>query len=94
MSAGVPTELYTTPWFIAAFSNTFPIETRLRVWDIFLLEGISAIHQARMPLPSSGESYRLVSTSAPNAHARYDPPADRGALLDGTGTSSYLVPPT
>jgi len=51
--AGVPTELYTTPWFVACFANTFPIETRLRTWDIFLLEGISVIHQVGMAVLQS-----------------------------------------
>lgn len=45
--SGVPAELYTTPWFIAAFANTFPVETRLRLWDVFLLNGVSFIHQVR-----------------------------------------------
>ena len=44
----MPPELYSTGWFIAAFADCFPVETRLRVWDVFLLEGVATVHNVGM----------------------------------------------
>ena len=35
---GFHVQIYSTQWFMTVYSN-FPIETRLRIWDCFLLEG-------------------------------------------------------
>lgn len=38
MSINFHPQIYSTQWFMTIYSN-FPIETRLRIWDCFLLEG-------------------------------------------------------
>ena len=37
---GVVPTMYCSQWFITVFATTLPFEVLLRVWDIFLLEGL------------------------------------------------------
>ena len=46
----VITELFATRWFVALFANALPIETTLRVWDAFLLEGAKVLHRVSLAL--------------------------------------------
>ena len=41
----VVAELFVTRWFVAIFANALPVETTLRVWDAFLLEGVKVLHR-------------------------------------------------
>ena len=43
-------ELFATRWFVALYANALPIETTLRVWDAFLLEGCKVIHRVGLAL--------------------------------------------
>ena len=47
---GVVAELFATRWFVALFANSLPIETTLRVWDAFLLEGAKVLHRVALAL--------------------------------------------
>ena len=47
---GVAAELFATRWFVAIFANSLPIETTLRVWDVFLLEGCKVLHRVALAL--------------------------------------------
>merc|ERR1712091_104240 len=40
---GVVPTMYCSQWFITVFATTLPFEVLLRVWDIFLLEGLKTI---------------------------------------------------
>ena len=43
---GVHPSMYCSHWFITVFAYTLPFEHLLRVWDIFLFEGL----KVKMPL--------------------------------------------
>lgn len=43
-------ELFATRWFVALFANALPVETTLRVWDAFLLEGSKVLHRVGLAL--------------------------------------------
>ena len=46
----VQSELYATRWFVGIFANTLPIESVLRVWDVFLFEGAKILHRVGISL--------------------------------------------
>ncbi|KAM0752967.1 RabGAP/TBC [Meredithblackwellia eburnea MCA 4105] len=39
----ISTSAYATKWYITLFSNSVPFTTLLRIWDIFLLEGLDVL---------------------------------------------------
>ena len=47
---GCVVELFATRWFVALYANALPIETTLRVWDAFLLEGCKVLHRVGLAL--------------------------------------------
>ena len=46
----VVAELFATRWFVAIFANALPVETMLRVWDVFMLEGTKVLHRVALAL--------------------------------------------
>ena len=50
----VQSELYATRWFVGVFANTLPIETVLRVWDVFFFEGAKILHRVGIALLKVG----------------------------------------
>ncbi len=40
---GVQPTMYCSHWFITIFAYTLPFDHLLRVWDIFLLEGVKIV---------------------------------------------------
>ena len=59
---GVIAELFATRWFVALFANSLPIETTLRVWDAFLLEGTKVLHRVGLALLRIAEPRLLACT--------------------------------
>jgi hypothetical protein len=59
---GVPTErlppitLCMTAWFMSCFIGTLPIETTLRVWDVFFYEGSKTLFRVSLAIFKNGES--------------------------------------
>ena len=43
-------ELFAMRWFVAIFANALPVETTLRVFDAFLLEGVKVLHRVGLSL--------------------------------------------
>jgi hypothetical protein len=43
LTEGVEPALYATHWFNTAFSYTLPFDHLLRVWDVFMLEGMKVV---------------------------------------------------
>lgn len=39
---------YCTEWFLCAFTRTLPWDTLLRVWDIFLCEGVKVLFKTSL----------------------------------------------
>jgi hypothetical protein len=56
---GVIAELFATRWFVALFANSLPIETTLRVWDAFLLEGQKVLHRVGLAMLRVSEARLL-----------------------------------
>lgn len=40
--------LYMTEWFLCAFTRTLPWDTLLRVWDVFLCEGVKVLFKTAL----------------------------------------------
>ncbi|KAI0363127.1 RabGAP/TBC [Pilatotrama ljubarskyi] len=51
------------PWFMAVFADTLPPEYLLRVWDVFLFEGVTFLFRAGLAIFSGCRRVILQSTS-------------------------------
>ncbi len=51
-----PITLCTTAWFMSCFIGTLPIETTLRVWDSFFLEGSKTLFRIALTIFKVGEA--------------------------------------
>ncbi|KAH7310542.1 hypothetical protein B0I35DRAFT_358433 [Stachybotrys elegans] len=51
-----PITLCMTAWFMSCFIGTLPIETTLRVWDVFFYEGSKTLFRIALAIFKSGES--------------------------------------
>ncbi|CAG9946577.1 unnamed protein product [Clonostachys rosea f. rosea IK726] len=51
-----PITLCMTAWFMSCFIGTLPIETTLRVWDIFFYEGSKTLFRTALAVFKTGES--------------------------------------
>ena len=60
----VVAELFVTRWFVAIFANALPVETTLRVWDAFLLEGVKVLHRIGLAVLRVAEPRLLACRSA------------------------------
>ncbi|KAL3270938.1 hypothetical protein HHI36_021443 [Cryptolaemus montrouzieri] len=45
---GLEPMLYCTEWFLCAFTRTLPWDTLLRVWDVFLCEGVKILFKTAL----------------------------------------------
>ena len=59
-----PITLCMTAWFMSCFIGTLPIETTLRVWDIFFYEGSKTLFRTALAIFKSGES-EILAVSDP-----------------------------
>ncbi|PHH70200.1 hypothetical protein CDD82_7285 [Ophiocordyceps australis] len=51
-----PITLCMTAWFMSCFIGTLPIETTLRVWDVFFYEGSKTLFRIALSIFKTGES--------------------------------------
>lgn len=51
-----PITLCMTAWFMSCYIGTLPIETTLRVWDVFFYEGSKTLFRIALAIFKSGES--------------------------------------
>ncbi|KUI54546.1 GTPase-activating protein gyp3 [Cytospora mali] len=51
-----PVTLALTAWFMSCFIGTLPIETTLRVWDVFFYEGSKTLFRVALAIFKTGES--------------------------------------
>lgn len=59
-----PITLCMTAWFMSCFIGTLPIETTLRVWDVFFYEGSKTLFRIALAIFKSGES-EILNVSDP-----------------------------
>ncbi|KAL1870240.1 hypothetical protein Daus18300_005305 [Diaporthe australafricana] len=59
-----PVTLALTAWFMSCFIGTLPIETTLRVWDVFFYEGSKTLFRVALAIFKAGES-EIKSISDP-----------------------------
>ncbi|KAF4122279.1 TBC1 domain family member 6 [Geosmithia morbida] len=59
-----PITMCMTAWFMSCFIGTLPIETTLRVWDVFFYEGSKTLFRIALAIFKSGES-EILSVSDP-----------------------------
>ncbi|KAG9254454.1 putative GTPase activating protein [Emericellopsis atlantica] len=57
-----PITMCMTAWFMSCFIGTLPIETTLRVWDVFFLEGSKTLFRTALAIFKTGESEVLGVT--------------------------------
>ncbi|KAI0329465.1 RabGAP/TBC [Cubamyces sp. BRFM 1775] len=63
------------PWFMAVFADTLPPDYLLRVWDVFLFEGVTFLFRAGLAIFISSRRSILQSTSPDNVfNALFHPP--------------------
>lgn len=55
-----PITLCMTAWFMSCFIGTLPIETTLRVWDVFFYEGSKTLFRTALAIFKTGESEVLA----------------------------------
>ncbi|EQK97429.1 hypothetical protein G6O67_006286 [Ophiocordyceps sinensis] len=51
-----PITLCMTAWFMSCYIGTLPIETTLRVWDVFFYEGSKTLFRIALAIFKSGEA--------------------------------------
>jgi hypothetical protein len=51
--------MYCTHWFNTIFAYSLPFEHLLRVWDVFLLEGMKTVFRVGLALLASGQDVLL-----------------------------------
>jgi hypothetical protein len=51
-----------TAWFMSCFIGTLPIESTLRVWDVFFYEGSKTLFRTALAIFKAGESEILAVT--------------------------------
>eukprot|EP00878_Enallax_costatus_P046325 GHUV01056165.1.p1 GENE.GHUV01056165.1~~GHUV01056165.1.p1 ORF type:complete len:110 (+),score=12.21 GHUV01056165.1:82-411(+) len=56
---GVVPSMYCTHWFNTIFAYSLPFEQLLRVWDVFLLEGLKVTGNTTFPLLYQASSIRF-----------------------------------
>ncbi|GJP65605.1 hypothetical protein CLOP_g22477 [Closterium sp. NIES-67] len=49
-SEGVTPSMYASQWFITVFAYSFPFATTLRIWDVFLFEGMKTVFRVGLAL--------------------------------------------
>ncbi|POS75641.1 GTPase-activating protein gyp3 [Diaporthe helianthi] len=59
-----PVSLALTAWFMSCFIGTLPIETTLRVWDVFFYEGSKTLFRVALAIFKAGET-EIKSISDP-----------------------------
>ncbi|CAI5951451.1 unnamed protein product [Closterium sp. NIES-65] len=47
---GVTPSMYASQWFITVFAYSFPFATTLRIWDVFLFEGMKTVFRVGLAL--------------------------------------------
>jgi hypothetical protein len=52
--------MYCTHWFNTIFAYSLPFEHLLRVWDVFLLEGMKTVFRVGLALLASGQDHLLA----------------------------------
>ena len=52
--------MYASQWFITVFSYSLPMKTVLRIWDIFMLEGLKVVFQVGIALLQTAEEDLLA----------------------------------
>jgi TBC1 domain family member 6 len=57
-----PITLCMTAWFMSCFIGTLPIETTLRVWDVFFYEGSKTLFRTALAIFKAGEAEILAVT--------------------------------
>eukprot|EP00899_Mesostigma_viride_P024883 jgi/Mesvir1/557/Mv11408-RA.1 len=50
VAEGVHASMFASQWFLTAFAYSFPLHLALRVWDMFLLEGMKVVFQVALAL--------------------------------------------
>mmetsp|Transcript_13189 Transcript_13189/g.20549 ORF Transcript_13189/g.20549 Transcript_13189/m.20549 type:complete len:82 (+) Transcript_13189:1406-1651(+) len=56
-----PPSFYATKWFMTIFSNNMPLELTLRIWDMFFVEGQSALFRLALAILKINEKELLKS---------------------------------
>jgi Rab-GTPase-TBC domain len=57
---GVAPSMYCSHWFMTAFAYALPFDHLLRVWDVFLLEGIKVVLLLLQPLIEPVHIWKLL----------------------------------
>ena len=60
---GVVPLLYATDWFMCLFVKTLPWESVLRLWDMFLFEGVKVFYRAATALVQLNRAALLACTN-------------------------------
>jgi len=60
----VTIELLTINWFLCLFVNSVPLETTLRIWDMFFYDGVKALFRAGLTLLKINEKSIMKSQSS------------------------------
>lgn len=76
----LPTELFTTKWFMKMYLGTFPMETTLRIWDCFFMEGfkvlfriaLAHLHMCEDRIFAEEEMYRVITVVNESAKEMYE----------------------
>ena len=80
--------LYMTEWFLCIFSRTLPWPSVLRIWDMFLCEGVKVLFRVALVLMKSALP-RKVRRKCPSMYETLDVLKH---LPDHICTEEFLIP--
>lgn len=87
-SQGLEPILYMTEWFLCIFSRTLPWPSVLRIWDMFLCEGVKVLFRVGLVLLKSALP-RKVRRKCPSMYETLDVLKH---LPDNICTEEFLIP--
>ena len=87
-SQGVEPILYMTEWFLCIFSRTLPWPSVLRIWDMFLCEGVKVLFRVGLVLLKAALP-RKVRRKCPSMYETLDVLKH---LPDNICTEEFLIP--
>jgi len=97
-SAPIPTNFYLTQWFLEIFFGRVPFWVCIRLWDLFLLDGYSAVYSFSLSLLALNEQQlstiaSLESFNPYKEHPARDLTGDEEKILLGSISAKFKLNP-
>jgi len=59
-------------WFLSLFTDCLPVETLLRVWDVFFVDGMDVLFRVALAILKINEAELLMCDSMPSLYMHFE----------------------